>query len=267
MKYHITTVILFLSLAQAAEVCRRFFSPSTMAQSKRNLTVDEILQELEDDEKDISRLYIEPPEPNVESDEDSADEDEGGMLDNLTGRQLRAGAEVLFANNARTQLDPELSTDDAEGDNCKPSKKNEKRKRNQRKQRKWGKHDLCNSLSHFLNFKNEPDPAVTKAELKVFIAVLILSGYNRLPGKRFYWDSGPDMRNEMVHAAIRRDRTHANLFGQLLRESPPRGPAGKSLAWVFPPPQAVFSRSENQVHSLLLCGHTEVAQSAIKRPY
>lgn len=205
--------------------------------------MDEILQELEDDEKDISRLYIEPPEPNVESDEDSADEDEGGMLDNLTGRQLRAGAEVLFANNARTQLDPELSTDDAEeGDNCKPSKKNEKRKRNQRKQRKWGKHDLCNSLSHFpecdfskyrdfspyellelffdedifnmilaeipiyAQFKNEPDPAVTKAELKVFIAVLILSGYNRLPGKRFYWDSGTDMRNEMVHAAIRRDR-------------------------------------------------------------
>lgn len=112
--------------------------------------MDEILQELEDDEKDISRLYIEPPVPNVESDEDSADEDEGGMLDNLTGRQLRAGAEVLFANNARTQLDPELSTDDAEEvDNCKPSKKNEKRKRNQRKQRKWGKHDLCNSLSHF----------------------------------------------------------------------------------------------------------------------
>lgn len=205
--------------------------------------MDEILQELEDDEKDISRLYIEPPEPNVESDEDSADEDEGGMLDNLTGRQLRAGAEVLFANNARTQLGPELSTDDAEeGDNCKPSKKNEKRKRNQRKQRKWGKHDLCNSLSHFpegdfskyrdfspyellelffdedifnmilaeipiyAQFKNEPDPAVTKAELKVFIAVLILSGYNRLPGKRFYWDSGTDMRNEMVHAAIRRDR-------------------------------------------------------------
>ncbi|XP_045105431.1 piggyBac transposable element-derived protein 3-like [Portunus trituberculatus] len=58
----------------------------------------------------------------------------------------------------------------------------------------------------YAQFKNEPDPAVTKAELKVFIAVLILSGYNRLPGKRFYWDSGPDMRNEMVHAAIRRDR-------------------------------------------------------------
>ncbi|MPC60408.1 hypothetical protein E2C01_054452 [Portunus trituberculatus] len=44
------------------------------------------------------------------------------------------------------------------------------------------------------------------------------------------------------------------------RVSPPRGPAGKSLTWVSPPPQAVSSRPENQVHSLPLCGHTEVAQ-------
>ncbi|KAG5894891.1 hypothetical protein JTB14_030596 [Gonioctena quinquepunctata] len=34
-------------------------------------------------------IFIEPPEPNVETDEDSADEDYGGLVDNLTFRQVR----------------------------------------------------------------------------------------------------------------------------------------------------------------------------------
>lgn len=38
------------------------------------------------------------PEPSAESDEDSADQDDSSMTDNLTGRQLHAGAEALFTN-------------------------------------------------------------------------------------------------------------------------------------------------------------------------
>ncbi|KAF2889695.1 hypothetical protein ILUMI_16478 [Ignelater luminosus] len=44
---------------------------------------------------DVKEIYIEPPEVNVNSDEDSADEDEAGLTDNLSGRQLTAGAEVV----------------------------------------------------------------------------------------------------------------------------------------------------------------------------
>ncbi|XP_050306338.1 piggyBac transposable element-derived protein 3-like [Anthonomus grandis grandis] len=43
-------------------------------------------------------IYIEPPEPNVDTDEDSADEDDGGLVDNLTARQLRAPAEIRLYN-------------------------------------------------------------------------------------------------------------------------------------------------------------------------
>lgn len=70
--------------------------------------MDEVLHELENADKEVNVLYIEPPEPNTESDEDSGDEDEGGLFDNLTGRQLRAGAEVVFTNDTRTRLDPDL---------------------------------------------------------------------------------------------------------------------------------------------------------------
>jgi hypothetical protein len=55
-------------------------------------------------------------------------------------------------------------------------------------------------------FKNLTDPEVSKEELKLFLGVLIASGYNELPGRRFYWDSGMDMRNGMVYNTIRRDR-------------------------------------------------------------
>lgn len=47
-------------------------------------------------------LSIEPPDPAVHSDEDSADEDEGGLINNLTGRQLNAGCEVVLVSTHQT---------------------------------------------------------------------------------------------------------------------------------------------------------------------
>ncbi|KAL3265494.1 hypothetical protein HHI36_009698 [Cryptolaemus montrouzieri] len=49
--------------------------------------------------EDVDSIFIEPPEADVLTDEDSGDEDTGGMTDNLSGRQLRARAEVKFPNH------------------------------------------------------------------------------------------------------------------------------------------------------------------------
>ncbi|KAL3281397.1 hypothetical protein HHI36_004606 [Cryptolaemus montrouzieri] len=49
--------------------------------------------------EDVDSIFIKPPEADVLTDEDSGDEDAGGMIDNLSGRQLRARAEVKFANH------------------------------------------------------------------------------------------------------------------------------------------------------------------------
>lgn len=74
-------------------------------------------------------------------------------------------------------------------------------------------HILEEETKKYALFLNCPDPKITKAEIKWFIAILILSGYNVLPGKRFYWDSGEDMRNHLVvESGMRRNR-----FEQLLR--------------------------------------------------
>ncbi|KAG8285673.1 hypothetical protein J6590_075709 [Homalodisca vitripennis] len=59
-----------------------------MAAHCRNLILAEIIEELQHDDLEdlvVSDIYMEPPEPNVLSDEDSADEDGGGTIDNLTG--------------------------------------------------------------------------------------------------------------------------------------------------------------------------------------
>ncbi|GBM01841.1 hypothetical protein AVEN_218962-1 [Araneus ventricosus] len=50
---------------------------------------------------DLVDIYIEPPDVAVVSDEDSAEEDEGGLTDNLSGRQLRVNVEISWKKNRR----------------------------------------------------------------------------------------------------------------------------------------------------------------------
>lgn len=60
--------------------------------------------------------------------------------------------------------------------------------------------------------KNLPDINLTKAELRAFFGILILSGYNCLPGKPTYWSSHKDLGNEAMTATMRRAR-----FDQIMR--------------------------------------------------
>nr|CAH7734269.1 unnamed protein product [Callosobruchus chinensis] len=77
--------------------------------NKRPLTLKELTDIIEakdfwdDVDDEVSEIYISPPDTaeGCISDEDSADEDEGGFLDNLSGRQLQAHAEVVFASGTR----------------------------------------------------------------------------------------------------------------------------------------------------------------------
>ncbi|KAG5879653.1 hypothetical protein JTB14_014979 [Gonioctena quinquepunctata] len=54
-----------------------------------------------DSDTEVAEVSIEPPESHVLTDEDSADEDEGGLAGNLSSRQLTAGAEIRFTNSRR----------------------------------------------------------------------------------------------------------------------------------------------------------------------
>jgi hypothetical protein len=62
-------------------------------------------------EAQVRSIFIEPPQPAQDSDEDSGD-DNGGEVENLTGRQLLAPAEVVFASGQRGNDDISDSSDD-----------------------------------------------------------------------------------------------------------------------------------------------------------
>ncbi len=77
------------------------------------LTVAEIIQLLEediqgivgndngDDNIEVEDIFIAPPPANELTDEDSGDEDTGGLLDNLCGNQLVSEAEAVLSNGIR----------------------------------------------------------------------------------------------------------------------------------------------------------------------
>ncbi|KAG5895667.1 hypothetical protein JTB14_026990 [Gonioctena quinquepunctata] len=54
-----------------------------------------------DSDTEDAEVFVESPESHVLTDEDSADEDEGGLADNLSPRQLTAGAEIRLTNLRR----------------------------------------------------------------------------------------------------------------------------------------------------------------------
>lgn len=46
----------------------------------------------------------------------------------------------------------------------------------------------------------------SKEEIRVFIAILLVSGYNTIPRRRMYWSLDTDVRNETIADAMTRDR-------------------------------------------------------------
>ena len=61
-------------------------------------------------------------------------------------------------------------------------------------------------IQKYALYKNDPDPKVSVKELRVFLGILMLSGYVHTPSQRNYWEAEPDVRNNLVYESMRRDR-------------------------------------------------------------
>lgn len=274
----------------------------------------EILEELEKVDDDVNGIFIEPPDPNMLSDEDSGNEDEGGAIDNLSSRQLAANAEVVFNNGGRLGYDVDLElpfdvlqqdivstisgeeivtselcdvpsilpdsvtildcTDSPNTSKSVASTSNACISQNTERQfqskkgstvltsqsvskkpkvnklsmkktndRQWKTTELSVPLAQpfpesnfskytdfspvelfelffdeqlfllmveqiklYAAFKNVPDPNISQNDLKCFLGILTISGYNCLPGIRYYWDTSDDMRNHLIYKSMRRNR-------------------------------------------------------------
>lgn len=232
-------------------------------------------------------LFIAPPQNVGElTDEDSADEDQGGTFNNLNPRQLDAEAElvILDYNNDEHRIDEEnievldevatsssniimdipCSSGFEESPKTAPKekgkrklkvKKGEKRVAKKPKvevERCWVKKDIdentnilsfklkneMSNLYHKPTFLSQPltpleffqfffsDDLIKKIvketvkyavqkgaqielgldEMKLFLGVLIISGYDSKPRRRMYWEEADDVRNILVSKSIRRNK-------------------------------------------------------------
>lgn len=68
----------------------------------RCLTSEEIIQLLEDDDFTRADIYITPPVDGLDSEEDSGDEEGGGNVNNLSGKQLQSEATFTVVKNGET---------------------------------------------------------------------------------------------------------------------------------------------------------------------
>ena len=83
----------------------------------------DVLDAIDDEDAAVEEIFIAPPAVSVESDEDSGEEDGGGTIDNLSGRQLRAPA-VAVLSDGRVIGDEDGDTEDeAESQQASTSKK------------------------------------------------------------------------------------------------------------------------------------------------
>ena len=209
---------------------------------KKLLTVNEALDHLDELEK-AEDFYIEPPDVGNLTDEDSGDEDEQNVFhpECLSGNQLSAPAEFKVSRDDDDSGE-ELQANDKEEQEEQPKAK--KRKVTQSSVKiKWNK-SKCKppvinifpepdfakyrdfsivelfelffdeeileytkeQMTKYCLKKNWPDVNASINELKVFFAILIVSGYNSLPRTSMYWSYDPDVYNKAISNAMRRDR-------------------------------------------------------------
>ena len=65
----------------------------------RTFELREVVDMLEqEDAEEVLKIYTLPPAVNVNSDEDSGEEDGGGFIDSLSRQQLRAPVEAILQN-------------------------------------------------------------------------------------------------------------------------------------------------------------------------
>ncbi|KAI4461519.1 transposase is4 [Holotrichia oblita] len=183
------------------------------------LTLHEALEIAYADDDDA--IYIEPPDAGVLTDQDSGDKDGGSTIDNLPGAKLRANAEVVLRGTDRDEIlvspqnvtDIKLISGDLEHTHNNFIQPNYEMYKNlscveifelffDEDMMKF----LVEQSSRYASFTNCQDPKISIDEMKCFLAILIISGYNALPGKRYYWDSESDMRNNIIYNSMRRDR-------------------------------------------------------------
>ncbi|XP_022823341.1 piggyBac transposable element-derived protein 3-like [Spodoptera litura] len=164
--------------------------------SRSRLTVSDIISYLEDDDDVLEAdVYVTPPENFDKSDEDSGNE-ESTDINCLSRHQLLAEAELRAKVSVEGRIE-EIEHQEFQEDPIPTKLHDPPPKKNTEQNAKQKGH---------VNFKVGSD------EIKRFIGILLLSGYNGVARYRMYWEQSIDCHHPGVAACMSRNR-----FEELLR--------------------------------------------------
>jgi len=183
-----------------------------------------------EDDIDYECILIEPPDVSVDTDVDTAEEDQGGRLDDLGDRQLAANATIVVLDGRRLAKDADLeiklphrptqcsspAEQDAEPlefpvptfdeyENLTPVQFFELFFDNEVQAL------LVAQSNAYALFKGFPDLNLTVDELKCFMGILLISSLVFSSRRAFYWDKGLT-RLPIVVEAMTKER-----FEEILR--------------------------------------------------
>lgn len=207
------------------------------------LTLDEIAEVLHNGEEDPGDIILFPPDDGEVTDEDSGDENDANIL-HLPSRMLRSQVELQNRPSvSRENRVQDLENEEEE--ECGPAPKKKKKKENTVKKwygdvtmssfTTCGKGDCdeevfcysqevmtpiqCFELLYsdeIVNFivdmtntyalQRNHTLNVTSEEIKVYIAILLLTGYLTPKYMRMFWEVKSDTHNDLVASSIRRNR-------------------------------------------------------------
>lgn len=207
--------------------------------------LEQLMEEDTTDDILSAEVYIQPPGDGAGSDEDSADE-ESPSVNNLTGVQLRAQA-TISVNRAGDVTDEDNDSDEEVTEqpakkSCKdeyepkwqkkklPTKENENQKFNwDLPPPKLHLHEspatmfekffcdeiiqfICDESNKYAIEKGANTFFLEPHKLKLFLTVLIISGYVPVPRRRMYWEYSDDVVNSAISSSMSR-----NEFEEILR--------------------------------------------------
>ena len=203
----------------------------------------DILEEESDGESDGEvDIFLEPPEGD-QSDGYSGSEDEGDKDPaRLAPRVLQAPAQL---RRRRRDNDDASDVSDVEEDTENQGRKGRGQRHSQKKVPKWKRglqsvqprktgifpaanyqsiirktafeifqlfwsdellQIICTESNDYAVKENRQNPEIQIEDLRTFLGILLLSGYVNVTNFKMYWESGKDVRNEMVSGAMSRDR-------------------------------------------------------------
>ena len=196
----------------------------------------------QDDSEEPVNNYTASPAVDTDSDEDSGDEDDGGLINNLNANQLRATAETVLPNGRLGETETADLSNPSQTSRVPPKRRKTTQKSSL--SYKWSKkvktqlkpNDIMDSHPVTLDFSGKSPLVifefffddetlsfiveeskryacqkrvkftVSLQDMKTFFGILLFSGYHLLPSRRMYWSVHEDYRVAPVAQAMSRNR-------------------------------------------------------------